>query len=386
MSRRQAAWAIFWDEVHYLSAGRFPLALILVGVPLLFTILFGVVYQENVIDHVPLVVCDGDQSSMSRQLIQMYADSDRFDVIAVTDTEERARQSLSSDQARAALVIPHDFSKDIKVGNAANLLLMVSSSNNMFANAALAASSEIARTYTVGIAQKMMQGVGFLPDEAMSAAYPVRLGVRILGNPTNGYSSFMLSGLMLNGLQIGIMLTITPLLVRERRRYSNTDAAWLSLAVRPIPHWLFAMAGYLISLIAVVCIFAVPMQGRWWEAVLLGGTFCFFVCGVLLLFSSLAKNDVFAIQMPMLYIMPGLLYSGLSWPEFDMNQYAEVFGALLPMTYSADVLRDILLMGDAPQLCRSNLVMMLSGGLCSILAWAIFMGRTYMERKGEPTA
>ena len=220
----------------------------------------------------------------------------------------------------------------------------------------------------------------------MSAAYPVRLGVRILGNPTNGYSSFMLSGLMLNGLQIGLMLTITPLLVRERRRYSNTDPAWLSLAVRPIPHWLFAMAGYLISLIAVICIFAVPMQGRWWEAVLLGGTFCFFVCGVLLLFSSLAKNDVFAIQMPMLYIMPGLLYSGLSWPEFDMNQYAEVFGALLPMTYSADVLRDILLMGDAPQLCRSNLVMMLSGGLCSILAWAIFMGRTYMERKGEPAA
>ena len=383
MSSKRTAWVMFSDEMCYLLAGRFPLALILVGTPLLFTLLFGMVYRENVINDVPLVIYDADQSSMSRQLTQMYYDSDRFAVMAIVDSEEAVERVLSSGRARAALVIPHDFSKEIKLGNTSNLLLMVNSSNNMFANAALSASSEIARSYTVAIAQKMMQGAGYLPDAAMDAAYPIRLGVRILGNPTNGYTPFMLSGLMMNGLQIGIMLTISPLLVRERRRCNTDTPTWLTLAVRWIPHWAFAMVGFVISLSVAVGIFAVPMNGHWWEAVLVGGAFCFFVCGVLLLFSSFAKTSIIAIQTPMLYIMPGLLYSGLSWPGFDMNQYAVAFAALLPMTYGADVLRDVLLMGYAPHLWHNYAIMLVGGGGCGVLAWGIFTRKERAERKEE---
>lgn len=103
---------------------------------------------------------------------------------------------------------------------------------------------------------------------------PSWAGVRILGNPTNGYTPFMLSGLMMNGLQIGIMLTIAPLLILEllRRRYDWNYAAWLHLqAVRWIPYWLLAMAGYLISLFVAVHWFAVPMAGSWLDAAALGG-------------------------------------------------------------------------------------------------------------------
>jgi len=64
-------------------------------------------------------------------------------------------------------------------------------------------------------------------------------------------------------------------------------------------------------------------------------------------------------QAPMLYIMPGLLYSGLSWPPFDMSSFAAAFGALLPMTYAGDALRDIMLSGYAPDLTRNVGIMLL---------------------------
>ncbi len=69
--------------------------------------------------------------------------------------------------------------------------------------------------------------------------------------------------------------------------------------------------------------FAIPMRGSWIEALILGFGFIFFVSNVLLIFAAAAPNEVLAIQAPMIYIMPGLLYSGLSFPIFDMNYYAE---------------------------------------------------------------
>ena len=67
---------IIRDETKYLISGKVPLMLIIFFVPLLFAVLFGFVYQHNVVNHIPLAIYDQDQSSLSRQLIQMYDDSE----------------------------------------------------------------------------------------------------------------------------------------------------------------------------------------------------------------------------------------------------------------------------------------------------------------------
>ena len=77
------------------------------------------------------------------------------------------------------------------------------------------------------------------------------------------------------------------------------------------------------------------------------------------------------------YIMPGLLYSGLSWPNFDMSDIASMLGMLMPMTYGGDTLRDILLSGTAPALYKNCLVMLLGGFGCQLVASLLF----YLRRK-----
>ena len=85
--------------------------------------------------------------------------------------------------------------------------------------------------------------------------------------------------------------------------------------------------------------------------------------------------------------MPGLLYSGLSWPAFDMNSVASAFGKLLPMTYAGDALRDILLSGAAPELAGNCAVMVLGGLFCLVAASAVFHWRRLRGmRAGEGAA
>lgn len=139
---------------------------------------------------------------------------------------------------------------------------MVNSANNFFGNPALSAVQELNKTFLVAVAQKLFEGQNLLPNAAMSAAYPIRLGVRIIGNPTAGYSPFMLSILLLNGLQIGIMIVIVPIFNAEytRRRFSKFHEKIL-LAAKLLPYELISLCGYAISLIVMINFFEIPMRG-----------------------------------------------------------------------------------------------------------------------------
>jgi ABC-2 type transport system permease protein len=379
-------------ETKKLFEGRYPLIALIFGAPLAFALIFGFIYAENTVKHIPLVVYDQDQSSTSRSLLQMYADSERYAIVSYVDSQEKFEQAIRKDEAVVGLGIPRDFSKNIKTGQSTDFLLLVNSANNMFGNAALSSAQEINRSFSVAAGQKLIEGIGVLPSASMNAVYPVHFGVRILNNPTNGYTQFMLAGLMLNGLQIGLMLIVPPLLIREiRERHYGRDTSSLSILLGSVlAAWCAAVGAFLLSMLVIVYGFDVPMRGAWLQAAILGGVFACFVVGALLVFSACAPNEVLSLQAPMLYIMPGLLYSGLSWPQFAMTDLAAFLGAILPITYAGDTLRDIMLAGYAPSFWTDIGHMLLGALLSGALAAGIFSVRRHWKFRGgvrrEPLA
>ena len=357
--------------------------LLIVGLPLAFTIIFGHVYDSNVVNQIPLTICDEDQTSLSRTLINMYADSEKFSIVSHVATLDDVHAEIFSGHAKAALIIPKNFSREVKLGHGSEISIVVNSANNMFGNAALSAAQELNRTFSIGVAQKLFEGANLLPDAAMATVYPIKMGVRILGNPTNGYSPFMLSGLLLNGLQIGIMLAFVTFLTDELQlRRDFTKIFYVRFIFRRVATiWLFGIIGCVLSLIVAIKFFAIPMRGSWLDVLILSGAFIFFVEGVLMIFSAIAPQAELALQAPMLYIMPGLLYSGLSFPTFDMNEFARLYSSTMPMTYAGDNLRDILLIGHAPNLWQDFRSMLLGGTIGIFIALTIFFLR--LKRGGS---
>ncbi len=73
--------------------------------------------------------------------------------------------------------------------------------------------------------------------------------------------------------------------------------------------------------------------------------------------------------------MPGLLFSGLSWPSFAMDSVAKTIAAFMPLTYTADAVRDLVLLGYSPQL-PENLLVLCSWGIgLTIISIKIFSRR-----------
>ncbi len=206
------------QELRVLFWGRFPAALWLFGVPLLFCLLFGLVYSPKVVKNIPIVVYDQDQTATSRIAVQAFLDSERYDIVAQVTSQEAMEQYLKNHDAVASLVIPPDFSENIKFGRTAQLLIEVNAANLMYANTILSTSQEIVQTLSVGMSQKLLEGVNKLPEQALRLAMPVGFSVRILNNPTLSYSNFILPGMGGNGLQIGIILVASTLLTKEYAR------------------------------------------------------------------------------------------------------------------------------------------------------------------------
>ena len=128
----------------------------------------------------------------------------------------------------------------------------------------------------------------------------------------------------------------------------------LATPVRPIEVMIGKIAPYIIVgyiqvsviLIAAKLLFAVPMVG---SLVLLSAVLLLFIAANLALgftFSTVAKNQLQAMQMSFFFLLPSILLSGFMFPFRGMPGWAQAIGELLPVTHFLRVIRGILLKGN----------------------------------------
>ncbi len=351
--------------------GRRAALAILFGVPLVYTLLFGLLYSANVIKNIPLVVYDEDQTATSRALVQAFADSERYEIVGQVATQEEMAAYLRANRAMAALAIPPQFSRDVKHSRAAHVALELNASNLMFANNVLSTYGEITQTFAAAAGQKLMEGVNQPPAQALATAAPVRLSVRITANPTAAYNNFILPGLAVNGVLVATFLVSCTLLTAEyaalaRRRLP----AWAIIAAKLAPCWLLSVAAFVLAVGLMAVCFHIPLRGSLLQLLAIGGAFSFAVTAFGLLVSSLTPNVLTAVQYSAVYVMSSFLCSGYSWPLFAMNDISRAYAAILPITYAAATVRDLMLAAAAPTLARNIFILLLYGGVCCAAAAA----------------
>lgn len=382
---KQQFWEVLGREWYALWRRPRPMALIFL-MPLFFGLLFGLVYLNNVVEHIPMAVYDEDQSSLSRKLIQVYQDTKRFDIVAYPSTPEELQQLLAEERVQTAVEIPKNFSKDIKSGRSTEVAITINSANNIVGNSALSSFEEDNRVFNISVSQQLLEAYGLKPQEAMSAAYPVRLGTRILHNPVIGYTNFMVPGLVLHGLQIALLLTVAPFLtsILRRKIYGPQYAAGVLIVAKSLPYFFLGITAFILGIVELRYLFGVPMRGSWMELIVLIVAFMFALMSVLFVVSTISPNEIMSVQLPLLYIMPSLMYSGFSWPLMSMEGFASIYAHSMPLTYAVDNMRDIMLQGYAPTLWQDISILLGMGTVCSVLAGIVFdLRRKYIQKNRE---
>lgn len=316
----------------------------MVGIPLLQLILFGFAINLNP-KHLPTAVRAADSGPFARTLIWALRNSDYFAVTRVVDTEAELQALLQRGEVQFGVSIPVDFGRRLLRGERPSLLLEADATDPAATGYALSALGTLAAT----VFDRDLKG---LPPELRAAPGPVEVRVHRLYNPDIITQYNVVPGLL------GVVLTMTMVVItalaitRERER--GTMENLLAMPVRPAEVMLgkltpYILVGYIqagLILLAARFLFEVPRRGS--VPLLLGVMFGFILANLAMgiTFSTLARNQLQAVQMAFFFFLPNILLSGFMFPFRGMPDWAQALGEVLPLTHFLRIVRGILLKGN----------------------------------------
>lgn len=314
------------------------------GIPVLQLFLFGFAINSDP-KNLPCAVVAADRGAFVAPLLSAMEASGYFEILSFPDAEA-AEEALARGQVQFYLLIPPDFTVRLLRGGRPELALVADATDPSAVSNAVSAMQTLVQTAWA----RDLTGplAGLLPGNSAS---PVGLVIHRKYNPAGITQYNVVPGLM------GVILTMTMVMItalaitRERER--GTMENLLSMPVRPIevmigkivPYVLVGCLQVVLILAAARVVFKVPIEGN---LALLGLCALIFIAANLAVgvtFSSIAANQLQAVQMSFFFFLPSLLLSGFMFPYRGMPVWAQWLGELFPLTHFNRIVREILLKG-----------------------------------------
>jgi ABC-2 type transport system permease protein len=362
--------AILIKEFRQIRRDRLTFAM-MVAVPIVQLVLFGYAINTDP-KHLPLAVVSADHSEFSRSLIAGMENSGYFRVTERPHSEAEGNRLLDEGIVQFLLVVPPDFSRRLLRGERPALLLAADATDPAAAGNALAALG------TLG--QQALAHDLYGPLQALHGGDPpFEFRVQRRYNPEGVSRYNIVPGL------IGVILTMTMVmmtgLAMTRERERGTMENLLATPVRPlevmvgkiVPYILIGYVQVAVILIAAWWLFEVPMIG---SLALLSAALVVFIAANLAVgftFSTVARNQLQAMQLTFFFFLPSMLLSGFMFPFRGMPNWAQVIGEALPLTHFLRIVRGIMLKGNGVAEIMPNVwpiaLFMLAAGVVAMLRY-----------------
>ena len=344
-------WAIVRKEFLQLKRDRITFGMV-IGVPIIQLLLFGYAINTDP-KHLPSAVVISEHSEFTRSMLAAMKTSGYFDFVDELASEEAARAALARGDVQFVINFPSDFTRRLLRGEHPALLVEADATDPAAAGAAIASMRDLAQS----VVRKDLQGA-LAPLAGGVPPFEVR--VHKLYNPEGLTQHNIVPGLM------GVILTMTMVMMtglaitRERER--GTMENLLAMPLTPlevmtgkiVPYIAIGLIQASIILLAARYIFHVPFVGS--LVTLFISALLFIACNLTvgITVSSLAQNQLQAMQLTFFYFLPNILLSGFMFPFRGMPEWAQWIGSVVPLTHFNRLVRGILLKGaDWPDLWLS---------------------------------
>lgn len=316
----------------------------MVGIPLIQLILFGFAINFDP-KHLPTAVLSADNSIFARSFVRSLENSGYFQVLFEPRTEAEVEYLLTSGEVQFVVTIPENFARKLVRGERPVLLVEADATDPIATVNAIATLNMLSLTALNRDLQGSLESL-----QGRDPPFELRVHRRYTPEGITAYN--IVPGLL------GVILTMTMVMMtglavtRERER--GTIENLLATPVRPfevmtgkiIPYIMVGYSQVALILLALWLIFGVPIQGS--LALLSLSVLLFIVANLMvgITFSTLAKNQMQAMQMTFFFFLPSLLLSGFMFPFRGMPGWAQALGEILPLTHFLRLVRGILLKGN----------------------------------------
>jgi ABC-2 type transport system permease protein len=336
------AVAMVLKETGQLRRDRLTFAMML-GVPIMQLLLFGYAIDTDP-HHLPAAALVADGGALPRAVVRGIADTGymRFDHAVTTNAD--ADRLLRRGEVQFVVTVPAGFTRALVRGETAQLLIDADATDPIASAGALGAVSP-------AVNQVVGRELAGVLAAAGRAAGNVEVVFHRRYNP-EGLSRYnVVPGLLAVILTMTMVIMTALAVTRERER--GTMENLLALPIRPVevmigkilPNLFLGLVQVTIILLVSQLLFQVPVLG---SMTLLAGATALFVTvnlAVGFTFSTVARNQLQAMQMSVFFLLPSILLSGFMFPFRGMPAWAQTIGEMLPATHFMRVVRGLMLKG-----------------------------------------
>jgi len=334
----RAVLAVYRKELRQIARDRRTL-MILAFIPAFFLLLYGYALNFD-IRNVKLAVEDRDGTADSRALVSAFVNSGYFDLAAAVYAPAEAERLLDLNAARAVLVVPEGFSRDISAGRTAIIQVLISGDN---ANTA---------TTVMGYALSIVREAG--AQGRVEIAPPIGVEPRIWYNPELRSTLFLVPGLIAYIAMITAVASTALSIVREKENGTLEQVKMAPIGTfafvvgKTVPYFLISLGSAALIILASMMLFGLPMRGSWPGLLLAMSLFLIGALATGLVISTVADSQQVAFQMALLIsLLPTLILSGFIFPISSMPRALQLVTNVVPARYFLVALRGIVLKGAA---------------------------------------
>jgi ABC-2 type transport system permease protein len=336
------SYAMVLKEFIQLRRDRVSFAMI-VMIPVMQLLLFG--YAINTTPHnLPTAVLLQEDTDLGRSILKALQNTAYFRFVREVHDVKEFDDLLLSGKVLFGVEIPRGFEREVRRGDHPALLVAADATDPVAASSALSSLSVVVQT---ALEHDLFAG------DPPSLPFEIRAHARY--NPAASSRLNIVPGL------VGTILTMTMLIftalsvTREVER--GTMESLLSMPIKPVEVMFgkiipYVMVGFLQAgmILAIgIFLFGVPVFGNMFLLALLSTLFITTNLAIGYTFSTLAQNQLQAMQLSIMFFLPSILLSGFMFPFLGMPVWAQYVGECLPLTHYLRIVRAIMLKGSTLQ-------------------------------------
>ncbi|HVI43061.1 MAG TPA: ABC transporter permease, partial [Anaerovoracaceae bacterium] len=328
--------------------------IILIFIPICFSVLFGASMSPVFVDEIPIAVLDMDESSASREIIDEVKACSGLNIVEMADSSEQIKEDILMGTIKGGLIFPEGFGKDIAEHKGTKALMLIDGSNFMIGNNLMLYADKIFSNKNYELQISYMESGGMVAYSSDQNINTLSLADRTLYNPQIGYFYYLYPGLLGVFIQQTYLSALVPVLLEEKNRLKLMPVDRMSRRIRArkmVPLILqYAGLSFICSLSCMLIVhwlFAYPLEGSLFLTLVLQVIFLACLTGMAFVLAAIFDDVTHCAQFVMFLAIPTMLSSGYGWPVFMMAPgFATVMKMVWPLYYYNNPLKELMLKGS----------------------------------------
>lgn len=313
------------------------------GLPLLYPIVYTLIYNPEVVEKVSVAIVDDSRTAQSRHLVRDAAGSPGIEIYGYASNMAEARQWMSEREVFGIMHIPSDYAQLVGSGRQATVPFYANMALLLRFRTLLSSLTDLQIKEATAMASEKVDALG---AESLQLSLPVNNHANYLGDNEQGFASFVIPGIIILILQQSMLLGISLIAgssAERRRLHGGFDPQMIGWA-SPIQTVIGKAAAYVMLYIPVTIyvlrfipwMFHLPAYGSATDYLLF--IFPMLLASAMLgqALAPLMKERENSFMVLVVTSVVFLFLSGLTWPRYAMSPLWTLVGDAVPATWGVE--------------------------------------------------